>query len=223
MIANGDRNPFRITVRPGTNEVWVGDVGEGLSEEINRVADPGAPMENFGWPCYEGNIRQPYWDAADFPICENLYAEGSTTGPYFTYDHTHEWSQATGARIAGGSVISGLDFYQGGGYPAKYQGALFFADGTRSCIYAMPTGSNGLPNPAAVELFASNAGFPVDLRTGPGGDIFFLDVGAGSLRRIHYDASNAPPNPVIDAVPTSGPPPLTVNLDGSRSSRHRSW
>ena len=27
IIANGSRNPFRFTIRPGTNEVWSGDVG----------------------------------------------------------------------------------------------------------------------------------------------------------------------------------------------------
>ena len=27
IVAYGLRNPFRITIRPGTNEIWVGDVG----------------------------------------------------------------------------------------------------------------------------------------------------------------------------------------------------
>ncbi len=27
IIAYGLRNPFRFTIRPGTNEIWVGDVG----------------------------------------------------------------------------------------------------------------------------------------------------------------------------------------------------
>ena len=37
VIAFGLRNPFRLTVRPGTSEVWVGDVGWNTVEEINRV------------------------------------------------------------------------------------------------------------------------------------------------------------------------------------------
>src|SRR5262249_27238422 len=32
IIAYGVRNPFRFTFRPGTNEVWVGDVGWGSWE-----------------------------------------------------------------------------------------------------------------------------------------------------------------------------------------------
>ena len=37
IIAYGLRNPFRFDVRPGTNEVWVGDVGWNTWEEINRI------------------------------------------------------------------------------------------------------------------------------------------------------------------------------------------
>ncbi|WP_276503156.1 PQQ-dependent sugar dehydrogenase [Terrimonas pollutisoli] len=71
--ALGFRNPFRMSVKPGagsTNptagdigEVFVGDVGFGLSEELNIVKSPG---QNFGWPIYEGNgpsaePNKSYW------------------------------------------------------------------------------------------------------------------------------------------------------------------
>ena len=39
IVAYGLRNPFRFTFRPGTNEVWVGDVGWNDWEEINRITD----------------------------------------------------------------------------------------------------------------------------------------------------------------------------------------
>ena len=29
MLAFGLRNPFRLAIRPGTGDVWVGDVGRG--------------------------------------------------------------------------------------------------------------------------------------------------------------------------------------------------
>ena len=37
IVAYGFRNPFRIAIRPGTGELWVGDVGWGQHEEINRL------------------------------------------------------------------------------------------------------------------------------------------------------------------------------------------
>src|SRR5256886_7473739 len=33
IVAYGMRNPFRLTVRPATNELWIGDVGWGTHEE----------------------------------------------------------------------------------------------------------------------------------------------------------------------------------------------
>ena len=48
IVAYGLRNPFRINVRPGTNEVWAGDVGWSTWEEINRLVDPGgAPVREL--------------------------------------------------------------------------------------------------------------------------------------------------------------------------------
>ena len=37
-MAFGLRNPFRFAFRPGTSELWAGDVGEGTWEEINRIS-----------------------------------------------------------------------------------------------------------------------------------------------------------------------------------------
>ena len=124
----------------------------------------------------------------------------------------------------GGSSITGLAFYQGGSYPAQYNGALFFADHTRNEIWAMLPGTNGLPDPARLQSFVGvdatggAAGHPVDLKIGPGGDLFYVDMEGGTVHRITYTAANQPPTAVITASPTSGPPPLTVSFDGTGSS-----
>ena len=141
IIAYGLRNPFRFTIRPGTNEVWVGDVGWSDWEEINRIANPTGGVTNFGWPCYEGGGRQAGYDAANLNICENLYNQtNAVTTPFFTYNHS---DKVVGGETCptGSSSITGLAFYNSGAYPTAYNGALFFADHSRNCIWVMFPGS----------------------------------------------------------------------------------
>jgi glucose/arabinose dehydrogenase len=220
VIANGLRNPYRFTIRPGSNEVWIGDVGWNTWEEIDRVADPLAtPTANFGWPCMEGSAHMPGYDNINTPICESLYTSGSTV-PYSSYSHS-------GAIVPGetcapnGYSVTGLAFdppQVNGSYPSSYTGALFFADYARGCIWAMkPTIPGGNPDPANIEAFAQMAAMPVDLELGPGGELYYVDHG-GTVRRFRYFPANQPPTANIVATPGVGPAPLAVHFDGSNST-----
>jgi glucose/arabinose dehydrogenase/PKD repeat protein len=222
IVAYGLRNPFRINVRPGTNEVWVGDVGWSTWEEVNRLVDPLGTgledVENFGWPCYEGQGRQPGYDGANLNICENLYGQaGAVTGPHFTYNHG---SQVVAGEPCptGSSSVAGISFYQGGPYPAAYDGALFFADYSRDCIWAMKADASGIPSPGLLESFVAPAANPVDVQISPAGELFYADFDGGTIRRIRFVSANQPPVAVASANPTSGSAPLTVTFDGSGSS-----
>ncbi len=90
------------------------------------------------------------------------------------------WWRATSCE-AGSSSITGLAFYPGGSYPARYDGALFFADYSRNCIWVMLKGANGLPDPTKLESFATPAVDPLDpenpVLTGP------VDLVTGAERR----------------------------------------
>ena len=219
IVAHGLRNPFRFTVRPGTNEVWVGDVGWNTWEEINRLSDPLAPTTNFGWPCYEGAGRMASYDNANLPLCENLYTAGGVAAPFYTYNHANDIVPGEGC-ATGGDATSGLAFYpnNGGSFPASYRGALFFADYSRGCIWAMkPVIPGTLPSTSSIEIFAKQAAGPVDLAIGPGGDLYYADLG-GTVRRIRYTPGNQAPVANISASQTSGPTPLTVNFNGTGST-----
>jgi uncharacterized repeat protein (TIGR01451 family) len=219
IIAYGLRNPFRMTIRPGTSEVWLGDVGWNTWEEINRIANPLGSVENFGWPCYEGVGRQPGYDSANLNLCENLYAQGTgaVVPPYYTYNHSAKVVSETCP--TGSSSIAGVAFYPGGPFPDTFDGALFFADYSRDCIWVMFPGTNGLPTPADGfrATFVSPAANPVDLQVGPDGALYYADFDGGTIRRIAYSA-NQPPIASATGSPTNGPVPLTVNFNGSGSS-----
>jgi glucose/arabinose dehydrogenase len=218
VVADGLRNPFRFTLRPGTNEAWIGDVGWSTWEEINRVTSPTAAATNFGWPCYEGSPRQAGYDSANLTICETLYGQaGAVTAPYYTYNHST--TVVSGETCpTGSSSVTGVAFSTSTTYPSRYNGALFFADYSRDCIWAMLPGTNGLPDPTLRETFAASAANPVSLQIGPGGDLFYADLNGGTIRRISFTTGNRAPTAVASATPTSGNAPLVVNFDGRGSS-----
>ena len=221
IVGYGLRNPFRIAIRPGSNEVWLGDVGWNNWEEINRLASPtSAPVDNFGWPCYEGDLRQSGYDAANLALCEDLYAAGTAAvvAPHFRYHH-NELVLPNDVCPRGGSSVAGISFAfaSGGSYPAEYRGALFFADYTRRCIWVILADNTGLPDVSKRRTFVGGAAQPVNLQVGPGGDLFYVDLG-GTIRRIRYFSQNQPPIAVASANPTSGAAPLTVAFSGTASS-----
>ncbi|MDA0171931.1 PQQ-dependent sugar dehydrogenase [Solirubrobacter taibaiensis] len=216
IVAHGLRNPFRITFRPGTGEIWSGDVGWNQYEEINRTQNI-AQVRNYGWPCYEGTPRMSSYDTLDINSCETLYSQGAgaVTAPYFAYHH-NEKVVTNEACPSGGSSISGLHFYTGTSFPAKYRDALFFSDFSRKCIWVAYKGADGLPDMSTRETFASAADGPVWLTQGPDGALYYADLEKGNVRRIASD--NGAPTARITATPRTGVVPLTVNFDGTGST-----
>ena len=211
ILAFGLRNPFRFTFQPAKNLVWIGDVGDATWEEVDRLPmAPTASNDDFGWPCREGTSDHPGWPSGINP-CTSLT---NTVDPFYTYNHGSLIADETNCPTANGSSISGLAFYTGTAYPAAYQGALFFGDHTRSCIWAMLPDTNGNPNPATIKVIVNGGAQPVDIETGPNGDLFYVKYDAGELHRLTYGS----PQANIKADKTAGPAPLTVNFDGTTSS-----
>lgn len=224
IIAYGLRNPFRFTFRPGTNEIWLGDVDWYAYEQIELVADATDNVaENFGWPCYQGPELQPGFYQLHLDACREL-RQSDVTFPYYSYASQREVVPGDGCGTERSS-ISGLAFYEGDRYPEMYRGALFFGDYSRACIWVMLPGADGRPNPATTSLFlripepaGTNAGGPVDLEIGPRGDLFYVDYLNGGLHRIRHFKGNEPPIAMATASPTFGPLPLTVTFTGSAST-----
>jgi glucose/arabinose dehydrogenase len=223
ILAYGFRNPFRFAIDPGSGEIYVGNVGWNTWEEIDRFSPSGGSAFNSGWPCYEGPAPSPGYQVLGLSLCQALYGDGSAnTTPFFLYRHGDHVIPEDGCDTETGSAISGLAVYEGGPFPSAYDGALFFADSVRGCIYVMRPGEDGRPDPLTTTTFISEAGeYPgVDLEVGPEGDLYYVKIfssdDGGSIHRISYD----PDAPVarLDATPQWGKSPLKSVLDASGST-----
>jgi len=201
----GLRNPFRFTFNELNGDIWIGDVGWGLWEEINT-----GNGKNFGWPCYEGasgtSSAQPAYSLE--ASCQALNAgglAGQITAPVYAQDHNG----------ASASVQMG-DFYYGPAWPSNYYGALFHSDINRQVIEYVEFDSAG--NFVTNHPFATNATGISQISSGPDTNLYYTDLYAGEIRRIIYTAGgNTPPTPVFTATPLSGPAPLTLTVDGTGS------
>lgn len=246
ILAEGMRNPYRFTLQPGTGQVYVGDVGMDLWEEIDRLPSPptlGQGLTNFGWPCYEGgpagNLVQSRWQTAEKeqgkPFCKDLYADPSqVTAPFFAYSHPKtpgfdgHLFEGDACDPTPGSAVAGLAFYDAaaapveGGFAAEYDGALFFSDAARGCIWTMLEGAGGAPDPASVANFAvkgeGDSFTPVDVIQGPDGSLYVPNFYADSIIQIRYFTGNQAPTARISADKTYGPAPLKVKFDASAST-----
>ncbi len=90
----GLRNPWRFSFDPALGELWVADVGQDETEEINRVLlEPDEPPKNLGWSAFEGTDRIHETHALD--------GRGELVWPVAAYTHDD------GCSVTGGFVYRG--------------------------------------------------------------------------------------------------------------------
>ena len=209
IYAKGLRNPFRFTLRDGTNPV-IADVGWENYEEI----DLSAPGRNYGWPCWEGPSQTSGY--RDLSGCAPYYSGSAPVGvtlPEYSYKHSlYPNSEA--------AIIAGPIYPSTGAYPPQYAGRFFFGDYAAGFLSTATIGAGGN---LTVEPFASNWRGNVDLELGPGDDVYYVNwgdgsAGSGSLVRIVYTPGNRTPVARAQADQTSGASvPLAVHFTGSGS------
>lgn len=155
--AYGLRNPWRFSFDRETDELWIGDVGQSATEEIDREPAGSRGGRNYGWRLVEGN--DCYEDDCD---------PSRFVPPVATYSHE------LGCSVTGGYV------YRGDAYPAL-RGAYIAGDYCSGYIWALPANVNGVedPEPAlATDLSISSFG------EDEAGEIYLTDGATGSLHQI---------------------------------------
>ena len=198
--AVGLRNPWRMSFDPPTGELWVGDVGGNIREEVNVVTKG----KNFGWAYREGIVAGPKAGAP------SNFATLNGTGP--VYDYAHGSGTFQGNSITGGLVYRGTRF---GGLT----GAYVFADYTSGNLWTLRRNPGA---EATVTRIAGEGGIVAFGKDPSNGDVLIANLSSDKIRRL---VTGTPTNSfpqtlgatglfadLTDLSPNPGLLPYSVNL-----------
>jgi glucose/arabinose dehydrogenase len=152
IYAYGLRNPWRWSFDRKTGDLWAGDVGQNLYEEVDIVRNG----LNYGWRCYEG-----------FHRTENACGE---TGPL--EPPVAEYGRKEGVSITGGYVYRGKAI-------ADLAGAYIFGDYGSGRIWALRPESKGdYKRELLLESGLNISSFAEDHT----GELYVIDHGGGLFK-----------------------------------------
>lgn len=158
--AVGLRNPWRFSFDSETGDLYIGDVGQNLYEEVNFTPASSTGGENYGWRCYEGT------HAYNTSGCQPI---GSYDMPFYDYHHND-----FGYSVTGGFV------YRGTGSPSL-QGYYIFADyGDANFWLAKNDGGWTIEIPVTL----SGIGSPVAFGEGCDSELYVADRAGNEIFKL---------------------------------------
>ncbi|MBN6040302.1 sorbosone dehydrogenase family protein [Amycolatopsis sp. 195334CR] len=157
----GLRNPWRFSVDPVDGSLWIGDVGQGLVEEINHIR-PWQGGANLGWSCREGT---PVFDP------EQCTPGGKYTDPVFEYDHYNDNCSVTGGVV-----------YRGSKTP-EARGTYVASDYCSTRVFAVRPQGGGYEN-AVIGNFPTQ---PTAIGTDVHGELYVLSDLPGWLNKVRFE------------------------------------
>lgn len=203
IFAYGFRNPWRWSFDRLTGEIWLGDVGQDLWEEVDRVEAGG----NYGWRVREGaHCFNP--DPCD---------------PAGLIDPVVDYPQGPGRSVVGGRV------YHGDAIPAL-QGVYLFSDFYDGNVWSVRYDTNGVP---FMEVVVGSTLNITHYTEDAAGEMYVLDRMGGAIYRLDPQGTPPPdsfPRTLTatgcfgpDATPSSALIPYDLNhpfwSDGAEKHR----
>ena len=178
IYAWGLRNPWRWSFdsASATPDLWLGDVGQGAFEEIDRVERGG----NYGWDCREGTSTH----SSAAPVCS------TATG---LIDPVHQYGRSLGFSVTGGYV------YRGSAIPGLVGNYLFADFGSGRIWRLVPSGSGF----AAEELLDTSLSI-ASFGQGNDGELYVVDLTGGGLHKIVPAGGQSPGPPVATQLSATG-------------------
>ena len=86
---------------------------------------PGAPVRNYGWPCFEGPLQA----FQGYALCSSLHASGAATSAWLAYQRRSPVAPGDNC-VPGNGSISGVAFARAveTSFPEEMRGGLFWTD-----------------------------------------------------------------------------------------------
>jgi glucose/arabinose dehydrogenase len=152
----GVRNPWRFSFDRATGDLWIGDVGQGVAEEVDVLRAPERGRgANLQWPLHEG--FRPY----------------SGDPPPGSVDPIHDYGRDDGScSVTGGYV------YRGQAVPAL-QGVYVFGDYCEGALRGLFSTADGVESRGLGAHADNLASFGEDA----GGELYVLSLD-GTISRI---------------------------------------
>ncbi len=214
VMARGLRNPWRWSFDRWNGDIWIADVGNTLWEEIDYVPAGTLAGRNFGWRSHEGN-RLTGFDLGGFE-------SGTLTPPVYAYPHSLGQPDATGfASWQTGNSTAGGVVYRGNAI-RPWRGRFIFADTYSWRVWSARVGTNGQWTDLqdwSNSLVSTIAGitppqirFVVSFAEDNDGELYFVEIGAGRVRRIVPQGAQPP---LADLGAQGGVPGADGQLDNN--------
>lgn len=180
--ALGLRNPWRFSFDRLTGDLWIGDVGQGLWEEIDLQLANSPGGENYGWRCYEGNAT---FNTNGCP------GEGDFVFPI--HDYTSNFTE--GCSVTGGYVYRGTDF-------PELAGHYVYTDFCSGRIWTLyPDGADGWIN--TEWLNGTNSQYS-SFGEDQNGELYLAAYGNGQIFRVVDQCNDLAVQSAVDFVTCTG-------------------
>jgi uncharacterized repeat protein (TIGR03806 family) len=175
IYAFGLRNPWRWSFDRATGELWVGDVGQNVWEEVDKVQLGG----NYGWNKCEGNHKYDPANpnAADAGPCDLPGA----IAPIVDYSHLDPM---------GGNVITGGYVYRGTAMPSLVGSYIYVDEGSGRMWRVAYDAAGKTSNELLLETGKNLTSFG----EGIDGELYVTSVGDGIVYKLAPTGAQPPTN-----------------------------
>ena len=183
----GFRNPWRFSFDRATQDMYIGDVGEGNREEIDFEPSSSVGGLNYGWRVLEGSL------------CFNPASGCDTSGKVFPVAE-YVNNSATCA-VTGGYV------YRGSQSP-QMTGIYFYGDFCSGEIWGLLRQPSGTWDS---DLIVDTSFLISSFGEDEAGELYLTDYSSGSLQKIIATGASLPtPTPTITSAPGASSTPTAL-------------